>query len=254
MSKKKKEISKELTSTKLSVLPSITEVDDDFKNASPEDQQSLLQGLDYMSDYLRVAISKYGESGYKVGDFPSKAGSYINTDLFFEHAEKLFRQQFDEAINKNNAIKRLSFFCQFSIDEFEKKVADPFIREDKEFTKYFIQGWKRLKNLIGGFESVQPNNKKLNGKVIRLFCELVNDSGLIPKGGDEAVIPYCQRICNMFDLKYTDNVRKYFSVKSQIKEKDKSLIAVRELILPDISADYSKKIEDYIKSKIRVYN
>lgn len=106
-----------------------------------------------------------------------------------------------------------------------------------------------LQRLESSFKKNTRNS--LTAPVIQLFCALVHQSKLMVMI-DESAEDYCQRVCSTFNLKYTVNVRKYFSPEVDITKKNmaKNLKMVIEFILPSIKSSSDKKqIETYIESK-----
>lgn len=107
-----------------------------------------------------------------------------------------------------------------------------------------------LKTLIN--ELISPKLKlpvvqKITAPAIALFCRLVNESGLIKQGNDSAPI-YCQKVCSIFSLEYTDRVRQTFYDKND-KREGKNMQKVKKQILPEINVNDKKRITDYLESK-----
>ena len=95
-------------------------------------------------------------------------------------------------------------------DFFEQGNFDIFRSQD------FAQKCARLLNLI---TAAYPNLKnefsdtikrKIAAPVIALFCYLTNESKLNSKGETESVKNYCKKVCNEFNLTYSDRVRQKF--------------------------------------------
>lgn len=91
----------------------------------------------------------------------------------------------------------------------------------------------------------------ISAPMIRRFCELVNDSGL-EKKGDESVSVFCKRICEKYQLNYTDNVRQYFSANDPIKNYDKKLKQVIDIIFPKIDVKAIEVIKLYIDKQLKI--
>jgi|ERR1035437_1540011 hypothetical protein len=92
---------------------------------------------------------------------------------------------------------------------------------------------------------------KLTAPVIAAFCYLLNESKLRLKENDK-VETYCTRICEEFNLPYSDNVRKNYKVDTDynFKRNKKKVI---KLILPLIDEEVSKSISAYLDSKEKLY-
>jgi hypothetical protein len=100
----------------------------------------------------------------------------------------------------------------------------------------------------------QTKNGKLQAPVIKLFCAIVHQSGVIIKGYDESPEKYITRVCKEFKIKANPaKARQYYDTDAQLKATDKNLKAVIELILPTLSNEIKSKIETYINSKIKLY-
>jgi len=86
-------------------------------------------------------------------------------------------------------------------------------------------------------------------QAIGLFCQLVNHSNLI-KQGERTNAQYCIQVCQHFNLEYTDNVRQNYKLSEpELIKSSKSLLIVKETILPSIDRKYSERIYQYIDSK-----
>ncbi len=99
------------------------------------------------------------------------------------------------------------------------------------------------------FETTWENDSLLHPEVkapvIALFCNLVNESSLIAKGENEAVGAYCKRICEKYNLNYTDRVRQGFSTSSNKTNFEK----VNNLILVNLNEVDKKHLTDYSNKK-----
>lgn len=89
--------------------------------------------------------------------------------------------------------------------------------------------------------------------VVKLFCALVHQSNINIRG-EESAEDFCKSVCKQFNLPYPLNTRKYFNQEADIKAKDKNLKKVKELILPQIPEKERIIIEEYINSKIKMFN
>ena len=99
---------------------------------------------------------------------------------------------------------------------------------------------------LEGLRRVKAEKKTgLEAPVIALFCTLANDSKIIPRGEEEAAEPYCRRVCERYQLHYTDRVRQNFnhsSIKANIKK-------MQRLIFPIIDEATKEAITDHLISK-----
>lgn len=100
----------------------------------------------------------------------------------------------------------------------------------------------------------QTKNGKLQAPVIALFCRIVEHSNTIIRGYDESKEKFCMKVCKKFSLPYTDNVRKHFKdAEPELKETDKNFIKIEEYILPNLPIEEKRKIDQYIKGKIKTF-
>ncbi|MBL0152058.1 MAG: hypothetical protein IPP93_00650 [Chitinophagaceae bacterium] len=92
------------------------------------------------------------------------------------------------------------------------------------------------------------SSTKILGPVFALFCSIVHQSGLLEMGYDESNERYCERVCSHFSINTNyKKARQYFSKVMDIKEGDKYLVKVKELILPNISSEAEQIIRIYSK-------
>jgi hypothetical protein len=99
----------------------------------------------------------------------------------------------------------------------------------------------------------QTKKNTVTATLIRRFCELVNDSLLIPKKEDESATDFCEKVCKKYKLIYTDNVRQYFSTNNKPRSNDKNLQKVIETIIPTIPNSDREKITEYINKHTQMY-
>lgn len=102
-----------------------------------------------------------------------------------------------------------------------------------------------LKTLTPQQKGKKVSPLKLTAPVIACFCSLVNESELIPKDESSNEI-YCKKVCEKFNLIYTDRIRQNFSNRHS----DKTIKKVKEHILTKIDDKKSKKINDFISNKL----
>ena len=90
-----------------------------------------------------------------------------------------------------------------------------------------------------------PSESKLSAPVIGLFCFILNDCGHVLRSDDESNQVYCQRVCKMYNLPYTERVRQTYS-GSGLKTYKSRII---ELILPLVDQNTSTAIAEYLSKK-----
>ncbi len=106
---------------------------------------------------------------------------------------------------------------------------------------------KLINKEIGNSLQIHPKKikvGKLSAPVIASFCSLVNQGNIIPKG-EETVEVYCKKICEKFQLIYTDRVRQNFAENVTSKNTKK----VKALILPKIEVEIKNQITKYLDTK-----
>jgi hypothetical protein len=111
--------------------------------------------------------------------------------------------------------------------------------------------WIEVQKKIG-FDSLyhytnrdEAETAKIKAPVLGLFCNLINVSGIDKREETESAPVYCQRICNKYELPYTDRVRQNYNVK----ETKKLIQELTKLVLPLIDEETKLKVEKYLASK-----
>ncbi len=87
----------------------------------------------------------------------------------------------------------------------------------------------------------------LKAPVIALFCSLSNEARLILREESGSVSDYCKKVCEHFNLRYSDRVRQGFLNSSSKRNIQK----VMEQILPNIDERSRKKIHEHLERKIQ---
>jgi hypothetical protein len=111
--------------------------------------------------------------------------------------------------------------------------------------------WIEVQKKIG-FDSLyhytnrdEAETAKIKAPVLGLFCNLIDVSGIDKREETESASVYCQRICNKYELPYTDRVRQNYNVK----ETKKLIQELTKLVLPLIDEETKLKVEKYLASK-----
>ena len=86
----------------------------------------------------------------------------------------------------------------------------------------------------------KPPKEKIAAPIIALFCFLINET-MIVKFDNGSVETYCRKVCDKFDLPYTDRVRQVFR-ESETKG---NIGKLKELILSKIDDNSHKILTDY---------
>jgi len=101
----------------------------------------------------------------------------------------------------------------------------------------------------GFIQSQQTKNKKESEKikapVLALFCRLINEIGIEQKEEIESVEKYCKRVCERYDLVYTDRIRQNY----RGNETTANLRLFTEKVLPLLDSETQSKIQNHLKTK-----
>jgi hypothetical protein len=101
----------------------------------------------------------------------------------------------------------------------------------------------------GFIQSQQTENKKESEKikapVLALFCKLINAIGIEQKDEIESVEKYCKRVCERYNLVYTDRVRQNFNGN----ETKVNLKLLTQNVLPLLDAETKSKIQKHLDTK-----
>ncbi len=147
---------------------------------------------------------------------------------------------------------------KYSDDYFERfnKVAiEEFITGAADAWYYY---WLKKELVQWQFESSKngvSKKKKISANAIALFCAIVNDSKQVIKGSDESKSDYCKRVCNVYNLTYSDNIRQLFKDGvPDIKTTNKQFKEVLNSILPLLVTGKRTLIETYLNGRTKLYN
>lgn len=97
----------------------------------------------------------------------------------------------------------------------------------------------------------QPESKaeqekvKIKAPVLALFCSLINEIGIDKQEETESATNYCKRICEKYNLPYTDRVRQnYYGKKSKENQRE-----LARIVLPLLDAETNTKIQKHLDTK-----
>ncbi|OYX85126.1 MAG: hypothetical protein B7Y83_05905 [Flavobacteriales bacterium 32-34-25] len=94
-------------------------------------------------------------------------------------------------------------------------------------------------------KDTQEVNRKINAPILALFCRLINEIGIEKKEEIESVEKYCIRVCERYELVYTDRIRQNFN-GNNTKANLKIFI---EKVLPLLDAETKSKIQKHLDTK-----
>lgn len=110
-----------------------------------------------------------------------------------------------------------------------------------DFIKAEVQNHSRLKTRV---------NNEPSFTIIGLFCMLVNKSKLIERNNRESAEQFCRRVCEAYNLPYSDNVRQRLNNSDDSRNRQ----LVIDIILPSLNEGQALKIKEYIAAKYNDVN
>lgn len=129
---------------------------------------------------------------------------------------------------------------------FNPEIKYPFFADErKKFRKWLLAEITKVEGLINNVKPPQAENKTPTAPAKALFCNLINEAGIIKRLSNEIPETYCKRICEKFNLSYSDRVRQNFN-GNKSKKHYKEVI---ELILPFIDVTIKEKVQKILDSK-----
>ena len=95
---------------------------------------------------------------------------------------------------------------------------------------------------------------KISARDVALFCDIINDSGII-KQGEFKKQTYCELVIKKFNIDANPKtVRRYYLEYLDLKSSSKKLIAINELIIPNLPKEIQKKVKTFINNQTKLYN
>lgn len=94
-----------------------------------------------------------------------------------------------------------------------------------------------------------PNVKKPIADVVALFCNLIDEMEIIQRKQNETIENFCKKVCENYNLTYTDRTRQLFSYSGYSAATTRNKGAFKNDLLPLIDKDTSKKISEYLNKK-----
>lgn len=210
--------------------------------------------IEAKKDLIKFYVFEFWElqGFYKEYDEILFTGSLCNyTPVFYEHT------------NENGTVRKLNEFENYVVNSWSlfnmlfNEIQICCIKYKIDFFKVCYELNFSLEYFDSGisiaFEEMQKENlppqqtetKTPTAPAIALFCNLINEAEIIKKESDEIPEIYCKRICEKYNLKYTDRVRQNFN-GNKSKRHYKGLT---EIILPCIDETTKDKIQKHLDSK-----
>ena len=101
---------------------------------------------------------------------------------------------------------------------------------------------------------IKKIKKNISAPIIGLFCDIINNSGINIQG-ELNKKSYCDIVMKKFNINANpDSVRRYYNGYLDLKNSSKNLIAINELIIPNISKEIQNKVKTFINNHTKLYN
>jgi hypothetical protein len=95
---------------------------------------------------------------------------------------------------------------------------------------------------------------KISARDVALFCDIINDSGII-KQGEFKKQTYCELVIKKFNIDANPKtVRRYYLEYLDLKSSSKNLDAINELIIPNLPNDIKNKVKTFINNHTNYYS
>jgi hypothetical protein len=95
---------------------------------------------------------------------------------------------------------------------------------------------------------------KISARDVALFCDIINDSGII-KQGEFKKQTYCELVIKKFNIDANPKtVRRYYLEYLDLKSSSKNLNAINELIIPNLPNDIKNKVKTFINNHTNYYS
>jgi hypothetical protein len=128
------------------------------------------------------------------------------------------------------------------------------------YSKYrdhiFIDDLIKIKSIIQkvAIDNKKNKEKNISAPIIGLFCDIINNSGIIIQG-ELNKKSYCDIVMKKFKINGNpDSVRRYYNGYLDLKNSSKNLIAINELIIPNLPKEIKNKVKTFINNKTKIYN
>lgn len=190
----------------------------------------------------------------------SSKGEIMNLKLllpdYYSGNEELTRDKINDIKQAEQWSKKNDIgFKDLSIDEIAFEMLY-YVVEGASLALYY-------KELLDKKDKIKISDKTAKKEIpsnpeIALFCEIVNESGIIGKGLYESVPKYIKKVCDHFSIKVSEasaeKVRQKFKAWFNLKGRESQLEGVVNKILPTLPTDEKKKIEEFINNHCKTYN
>lgn len=138
-----------------------------------------------------------------------------------------------------------------------KGIGIPLLTYYNKYTGHiFIDDLIKIKSIIHelAIDNKKNKEKNISAPIIGLFCDIINNSGII-KQGELNKQSYCDIVMKKFNINANpDSVRRYYNGYLDLKNSSKNLIAINELILPNLPKEIQNKVKTSINNHTKLYN
>ena len=120
----------------------------------------------------------------------------------------------------------------------------------------YIDDLIKIKSIIHelAIDNKKNKEKNISAPIIGLFCDIINNSGINIQG-ELNKKSYCDIVMKKFNINANpDSVRRYYNGYLDLKNSSKNLIAINELIIPNISKEIQNKVKTFINNHTKLYN
>ena len=120
----------------------------------------------------------------------------------------------------------------------------------------YIEDLIKIKSIIHevAIENKKNKEKNISAPIIGLFCDIINNSGII-KQGELNKESYCDIVMKNFNINANpDTVRRHYNGYLDLKNSSKNLIAIKELIIPNLPKEIQNKVKTFINNQTKLYN
>lgn len=114
----------------------------------------------------------------------------------------------------------------------------------------------KIKSILNKLRNSNKKSKEkhLSAPIIGLFCDIVNHSGIL-KQGEQNKETYCDLVMKKFNIEAkSDTVRRHYRGYLDLKSSSKNLLAIKELIIPNLPKEIKNKVIALIKNHTQLYS
>ena len=119
----------------------------------------------------------------------------------------------------------------------------------------FMDDLIKIKSIIHEVAIDKKNKEKnISAPIIGLFCDIINNSGIIKQGGLNKE-SYCDIVMKKFNFNANpDTVRRHYNGYLDLKKSSKNLVAINEIIIPKLPNDIKNKVKTFMNNHTKLYN